>query len=355
MKSYQKVGLVLIVTFIILAFLRQENERTREAIGDVVGLQVDEIVESSADTISESAAEVAESVAQSSRKVIADLKDILNTYPEPTARPNRPKDATAENSKKDTDGKEPQSDSGSVFEGLFNLAIESSQAVAEVLDDELQDHMKLTKQEEEKLGLLLHQQLKDEGMEIISDPKLDNLIAKLVAPILDDQSNAGYQYHFYVINDMEVNAFALLGGHVYLHRGLIEFVDNESQLQFVLGHEIGHIELGHCAKKVTFLVRGSELGGELIGQLAGLAYQVVSLGYSEKQELASDRFGYEYMTLDQQQVLPFISRLYDLQSSDSTVRDSDNTSGVVLRAIEGHFASHPTAEQRMKNLEALNK
>ena len=255
MKTYQKFGLVLIVTFVILAFLRQENERTRDAFRDVIDLQVDDIVEAGANTVSETVTEVVEAVAQSSRKVIADLKDILNTYPEPTARPNRPKDAAAGNSEKDTDGTEPQSDSGSVFEGLFNLAIESSQAVAEVLDDELQDQLKLSKQEEEKLGLQLHQQLRDEGMDIIADPKLDNLIAKLVAPILDEQSHSGHQYHFYVVNDMEVNAFALLGGHIYLHRGLIEFVDNESQLQFVLGHEIGHVELGHCAKAVTFLVR----------------------------------------------------------------------------------------------------
>lgn len=204
------------MTFVILAFLRQENERTREAIQDVIDLQVDDIVESGANTVSESATEVVESVVQSSRKVIADLKDILNTYPEPTASPNRPEDVAAGNSKKETDGNKAQSNSDSLFEGLFNLAIESSQSVAEILDDELQHQLKLSKQEEEKLGLRLHQQLRDEGMDIISNPKLDNLIAKLVGPILDNQPTAHYQYYFHVINNMEVNAFAILGGHVYL-------------------------------------------------------------------------------------------------------------------------------------------
>jgi predicted Zn-dependent protease len=215
--------------------------------------------------------------------------------------------------------------------------------------------LKLSKQEEKELGAEIHQQLQGEGLEIIADPKLDSLIAKLVAPIFSEQLNTDQEYRFYVVNDMEVNAFACVGGNIYVNRGLIEFVDNEAQLQFVLGHEIGHIELGHSSRRFTFLVRGSQVGGELLSQLTGLVYQAVSLGYAENQELASDRFGYEHMTLDKQQVFSFLSRSHESQYGESISIDSPDKSGVVVRAIEGHFASHPTAEQRIRNLEALNQ
>jgi hypothetical protein len=370
MKGYQKVVIALAMMFVILAFVRHENELNREAIREAVDLQLDEIVETTVSTASESAVEVVESVAgaasesavevvesvtESSRLIISDLKDVLKKYPEPPPRPTKPEDAGSGNSNKDASNVVPQRDPRTVLEGLFNLAVESSQSVTEVVDNQLQDRLKLSKQEEQELGLQIHQQLQEEGLRIISDPKLDNLITKLIAPIFSEHLKTDHKYRFYVVNDMAVNAFAFVGGYIYVNRGLIEFVDNEAQLQFVLGHEIGHVELGHCTKRVTFLVRGSQVGGELLSQLTGLVYRAVSLGYAEKQELASDRFGYEHMTLDKQQVFSFISRLYELQSGKSISRDSPDKSGVVVRAIEGHFASHPTAEQRIRNLEAVNK
>jgi hypothetical protein len=374
MKVYQKVILVLVVTFIILAFLRLETNRTRESIGesieDAVDGQVDEIVETTVGAASDAAGElvetvagsasgsvveVVESVTEASRLIIGDLKDVIRTYPEPPPRSTKPEDAGSDNSNKDANKVGSPSDSPSVLEGLFNFTVESTQSVTEVVDDQLQDILKLSKQEEKELGAEIHQQLQGEGLEIIADPKLDSLIAKLVAPMFSEQLNTDQEYRFYVVNDMEVNAFACVGGNIYVNRGLIEFVDNEAQLQFVLGHEIGHIELGHSSKRLTLLVRGGQVGGELLSQLTGLVYQAVSLGYAENQELASDRFGYEHMTLDKQQVFPFLSRSHELQYGESISIDSPDKSGVVVSAIEGHFASHPTAEQRIRNLEALNQ
>ena len=374
MKVYQKVILVLVVTFIILAFLRLETNRTRESIGESIGdavdEQVDEIVETTVGAASDAAGElvetvtgsasgsvveVVESVTEASRLILGDLKDVIRTYPEPPPRSTKPEDAGSDNSNKDANKVGSPSDSPSVLEGLFNFTVESAQSVTEVVDDQLQDMLKLSKQEEKELGVEIHQQLQEEGLEIIADPKLDSLIAKLVAPIFSEQLNTDQEYRFYVVNDMEVNAFAVVGGYIYVNRGLIEFVDNEAQLQWVLVHEIGHIELGHSSKRLTFLVRGGQVGGVLLSELTGLVYQAVSLGYAENQELASDRFGHEHMTLDKQQVFPLLARFHELQSGGLTLMDSDDKSGVVVRAIEGHFATHPTAEQRIRNLEALNQ
>ena len=58
-----------------------------------------------------------------------------------------------------------------------------------------------------------------------------------------------------IIASDEVNAFAHLGGYVYLHKGMLDFAESDAELQFVLAHEIAHIELGHCARKVTYAAR----------------------------------------------------------------------------------------------------
>ncbi len=59
------------------------------------------------------------------------------------------------------------------------------------------------------------------------------------------------KYHFRVLNSIQVNAFALPGGYVYITRGLLAYLNNEAQLAGVLGHELGHINARHSAKQMT--------------------------------------------------------------------------------------------------------
>ena len=48
-------------------------------------------------------------------------------------------------------------------------------------------------------------------------------------------------YHFHVVDAPSINAFALPGGEIYVFRGLLEFVESESELAAVLGHEMSHV------------------------------------------------------------------------------------------------------------------
>ncbi|MBL4775398.1 MAG: M48 family metalloprotease, partial [Mariprofundus sp.] len=48
-------------------------------------------------------------------------------------------------------------------------------------------------------------------------------------------------YRFHVVDDVTVNAFALPGGYIYMHRGLLNHMNSEAELAAVLGHEIGHV------------------------------------------------------------------------------------------------------------------
>ena len=53
------------------------------------------------------------------------------------------------------------------------------------------------------------------------------------------------QWHFTVLDSPVINAFALPGGYLYITRGLMAYLDSEADLAGVLGHEIGHVALGH--------------------------------------------------------------------------------------------------------------
>ena len=59
------------------------------------------------------------------------------------------------------------------------------------------------------------------------------------------------EWHFTVLDDPVVNAFALPGGYIYITRGILAYLNSEAQLAGVLGHEIGHVTARHSAKQVT--------------------------------------------------------------------------------------------------------
>jgi len=113
-------------------------------------------------------------------------------------------------------------------------------------------------------------------------------------------------YKFYLVNSEQVNAFALPGGPVFITRGLLLELENESQLVGVLGHELGHINARHHARFLEKMVAlnillgiGSVLlsdkpyGQALIqfGQIGGM---LLALKFSRDQEREADKLGIEF-------------------------------------------------------------
>ena len=80
---------------------------------------------------------------------------------------------------------------------------------------------------------------------IVQDAEINryiNVLGDSIARLSDDRS---LDWHFYVVNSKEVNAFAVPGGFIYVNRGLIERAANLSQLAGVMGHEIAHVTERH--------------------------------------------------------------------------------------------------------------
>lgn len=68
---------------------------------------------------------------------------------------------------------------------------------------------------------------------------------------------SGRTWEFVVLDDRDVNAYALLGGHVYVTRGMLAVLDSEAELAAVLAHEIGHVAAGHGLNTVSDLEAGA--------------------------------------------------------------------------------------------------
>ncbi|OPX29464.1 MAG: hypothetical protein B1H08_03735 [Candidatus Omnitrophica bacterium 4484_171] len=123
-------------------------------------------------------------------------------------------------------------------------------------------------------------------------------IGKKIAQVCDRNY---LSYHFYILDDSGMNAFSLPGGFVFLNRGIVEKT-TEDELAFVIGHEIGHVCARHSVKRLqaslgAALVMGLVSKGienDLLNRAVDIVYNVVSLGYSRKDELLADSLAVKY-------------------------------------------------------------
>src|ERR1041385_7088799 len=94
---------------------------------------------------------------------------------------------------------------------------------------------------------------------IVQDPEINryvNLLGDSISKLADSR---GIEYHFFIVNSAEINAFAVPGGFIYVNRGLIDKTNNLSELAGVLGHEIGHVVRRHTVKQMQ-KAQGANIG-----------------------------------------------------------------------------------------------
>jgi Zn-dependent protease with chaperone function len=121
--------------------------------------------------------------------------------------------------------------------------------------------------------------------------------------------DSGFQFRFSVLNDPQVNAFALPGGPMFIYTGLLKIIDNEGELAGVMGHEMSHVILRHGtheASKQQFIALPAALagqiagsGGTMLGRLTqlgiGLGANSVLLKFSRTAESEADALGSHIM------------------------------------------------------------
>jgi len=123
-------------------------------------------------------------------------------------------------------------------------------------------------------------------------------------------ASPGQTLHFTTLNSAVSNAMSVPGGYVYITRQLLTLMDDESQLAFALGHEVGHIAANHAHIREQYANRTDILGvlgaifGSMIGgpigsaaaQMAQQRSQLATLSFSREQEYQADELGLRYLT-----------------------------------------------------------
>lgn len=189
---------------------------------------------------------------------------------------------------------------------------------------------------------------------LVTDPEISAYIQDLGKSIASKTSRSDLDWHFYVVNTRQVNAFALPGGYVYVNRGLIESTDRLDELTGTLGHEIGHVVERHSVKQMQKAEKAN-VGVAVVCTLtnichSGLAQAAVQVGgsalfasYSRQDELEADseavvnvsRAGYSPQG---------IPDLFQLLLKEREYQPTK---------VEGWFASHPLEEARIDKAKHL--
>ncbi len=108
----------------------------------------------------------------------------------------------------------------------------------------------ISKSQEAQIGRGVVHQLRAAGV-IVEDPILNEYIQSLGSRIASHTSNSGdNSFTFLIIDDPSINAFALPGGYIGVHTGLILASENESELAGVIAHEIAHVTQRHIARSI---------------------------------------------------------------------------------------------------------
>jgi beta-barrel assembly-enhancing protease len=141
-----------------------------------------------------------------------------------------------------------------------------------------------SKEQDIKMGQEYSQQIAQQ-MEVLPAGPLTEYIQALGRKIATQPQANGFPYEFRVVNDPSINAFALPGGPVFIHTGILLNADNEGQLIGVIAHEVSHIALRHSTNSVTksyalqipAMIAG--VYGEMKGGITGMLTQLgVGLG-----------------------------------------------------------------------------
>jgi predicted Zn-dependent protease len=160
----------------------------------------------------------------------------------------------------------------------------------------------LSEAEEAAIGQQQDAQIRRE-MGVYNDPALERYVSDIGQALARNSHRPNLPWTFTVIDSPAINAFALPGGYVYVTRGILAYLDDESELAGVLGHEIGHVTARHAAQAYT---RQAQAGIALtvlsifvpstqpFTELGASGLGVLFLKHGREAELEADRLGVEY-------------------------------------------------------------
>jgi predicted Zn-dependent protease len=121
----------------------------------------------------------------------------------------------------------------------------------------------LNKSQEAQIGRAIMRSIRMSG-ELVEDPQITEYINDIGHRIAAQTNDGDHEFTFFVVNDPRINAFALPGGYIGIHTGLIDASRSEDELAGVVAHEIAHVTQRHIARSIHASSRQSMLSTALM-------------------------------------------------------------------------------------------
>lgn len=210
----------------------------------------------------------------------------------------------------------------------------------------------ISQQQEIQVGAEQSQQVNAQ-LPIVKDNAINTYLNILGDSLAKLTSRSDLEWHFYMVNTAEFNAFALPGGFIYINRGVAERSDNLAQFASVVAHEIGHVVLRHSVKQMEQM-QGANFGAvalctltsvcsTAIGQTGiNIAGGALFAKFSRDDEREADAAGIQEM------VRAGINPNGMASMFEKLLNERQSQPG----ALDAWFASHPLEEERIKNAQA---
>jgi predicted Zn-dependent protease len=194
-------------------------------------------------------------------------------------------------------------------------------------------------------------------LKFVNHPEVERYVDRIGRRILGATGPQAFDYRFFVVEDRQLNAFAVPGGSIYLFSGLIERAKSTDELAGVLGHEIVHVKGRHMARSsgpdaISVL---SLLGMVLLArsgdgaQAAGMVGQAVAAtrqaAYSRQLEMEADTLGARYMT----------AAGFDPKGAIAFLKTLDQERALNPIDVPAYIMSHPITQERVANAELVVK
>lgn len=208
----------------------------------------------------------------------------------------------------------------------------------------------MSEEQEIRIGREQDVQIKKE-MGVYSDEELQRYISDIGLRLSRVSERPELPWHYTVVDSPAINAFALPGGYIYVTRGIMPFLDDESQLAGVLGHETGHVTARHANQQYS---RSTSAGlGLLLGSIfvpaarpfaslgeSGLG--VLMLKYGRDDERQADALGVKYASTvgwDPAGVPNMLTTLGRIEEASSS------------KGVPNWLQTHPAADDRIQRVQ----
>src|SRR6266550_7468591 len=193
----------------------------------------------------------------------------------------------------------------------------------------------------------------EQQLPLVNDSQVNAYVNRIGQRLAANSGGPNFQYQFRVVNQSDINAFALPGGYVFVNRGVLDNARNEGEVAGVLAHEISHVALRHGTHQASkaylaqagISILGGILGGkvgqgtaQIINAVGGLGLNALFLKYSRDIETQADVRGSQILAASGYSPVDMVNFFKTLERVDTSKKTN-------------WMADHPAPPDRIARIE----